>query len=67
MASNLALDPKLLEHALKVSGERTKKAAISVDIGDSDIGDSAFNYRVSPLRGRDRLGACPKSGEGPRP
>ena len=34
MASNLALDPKLLEHALKVSGERTKKAAISVDIGD---------------------------------
>ena len=62
MASNLALDPKLLEHALKVSGERTKKAAISVDIGDS-----AFNYRVSPLRGRDRLGACPKSGEGPRP
>ena len=62
MASNLALDPKLLERALKVSGERTKKAAKSVDIADS-----AFNYRVSPLRGRDRLGACPKSGEGPRP
>ena len=29
MASNLALDPKLLEHALKVSGERTKKAAVT--------------------------------------
>ena len=29
MASNLALDPKLLERALKVCGERTKKAAVT--------------------------------------
>jgi Arc/MetJ family transcription regulator len=29
VASNLALDPKLLERALKVSGERTKKAAVT--------------------------------------
>ncbi len=29
MASNLALDPKLLDRALKVSGERTKKAAVT--------------------------------------
>jgi Bacterial antitoxin of type II TA system, VapB len=29
MASNLALDPKLLERALKVSGECTKKAAVT--------------------------------------
>ena len=29
MASNLALDPKLLERALKISGERTKKAAVT--------------------------------------
>ena len=29
MASNLALDPKLLERALKVSGERTNKAAVT--------------------------------------
>ncbi len=29
MATNLALDPKLLERALKVSGERTKKAAVT--------------------------------------
>ncbi len=29
MASNLALDPKLLERALKVSGERTKRAAVT--------------------------------------
>lgn len=29
MATNLALDPKLIERALKVSGERTKKAAVT--------------------------------------
>lgn len=29
MATNLSLDPKLLERALKVSGERTKKAAVT--------------------------------------
>ena len=29
MASNLALDPTLLERALKISGERTKKAAVT--------------------------------------
>ena len=29
MATNLALDPKLIEHALAVSGERTKKAAVT--------------------------------------
>jgi len=29
MATNLSLDPKLIEDALKVSGERTKKAAVT--------------------------------------
>ena len=29
MATNLAIDPDLLDHALKVSGERTKKAAVT--------------------------------------
>jgi Arc/MetJ family transcription regulator len=29
MATNLAIDPKLLDKALKVSGERTKKAAVT--------------------------------------
>ena len=29
MATNLALDPDLLERALAVSGERTKKAAVT--------------------------------------
>lgn len=29
MATNLALDPKLIERALAVSGEKTKKAAVT--------------------------------------
>ncbi len=29
MATNLSLDPDLLEEALRVSGERTKKAAVT--------------------------------------
>ncbi len=29
MATNLAIDPDLLDHALEVSGERTKKAAVT--------------------------------------
>lgn len=29
MATNLAIDPDLLERALAVSGERTKKAAVT--------------------------------------
>lgn len=29
MATNLDLDPALIERALKVSGERTKKAAVT--------------------------------------
>ena len=29
MATNLSLDPDLIERALKVSGERTKKAAFT--------------------------------------
>jgi Arc/MetJ family transcription regulator len=29
MATNLALDPKLLDRVLKASGEKTKKAAVT--------------------------------------
>jgi hypothetical protein len=29
MATNLAIDPRLIERALEVSGERTKKAAVT--------------------------------------
>ena len=30
MATNLAIDPELLSHALAVSGEKTKKAAVTL-------------------------------------
>jgi Arc/MetJ family transcription regulator len=30
MATNLSIDPDLLERALEVSGERTKKAAVTL-------------------------------------
>jgi Arc/MetJ family transcription regulator len=30
MTTNLALDPKLLDRALKVSGQKTKKAAVTL-------------------------------------
>jgi len=29
MATNLALDPQLIDRAMKVSGEKTKKAAVT--------------------------------------
>jgi Arc/MetJ family transcription regulator len=29
MATNLAIDDKLLEHALKIGGEKTKKATVT--------------------------------------
>ena len=29
MATNLSIDPKLIDKALKLSGERTKKAAVT--------------------------------------
>ena len=30
MATNLSIDPELIERALEVSGERTKKAAVTL-------------------------------------
>ena len=30
MATNLAIDPELIERALEISGERTKKAAVTM-------------------------------------
>jgi len=66
MATNLALDPDLLERALKVSGERTKKAAVTralqefiarreqsrilVLFGTIEI-DPAYDYEAERLRG----------------
>lgn len=66
MATNLAIDPELLEHALEVSGERTKKAAVTLALrefiarreqarilglmGTLDW-DDAFDYKSERARG----------------
>lgn len=65
MATNLSLDPDLLERAVKVSGERTKKAAVTraleefiarrsqkrlVELMDQLEWDEAFDYKEE--RGR---------------
>jgi hypothetical protein len=65
MATNLSIDPKLIEKALAVSGERTKKAAVTRaleefiarrkqksirDLFGKLEWDSSYDYK----RGRDR-------------
>jgi Bacterial antitoxin of type II TA system, VapB len=65
MATNLALDPDLVERALKVSGERTKKAAVSraleefitrrsqkrlVDLMGKLEWDESFDYKAERSR-----------------
>ena len=65
MPSNLALDPDLLERALAVSGERTKKAAVTkalqefiarreqkklLELFDSLEWDPHFDYKAERSR-----------------
>ncbi|GAB1390854.1 MAG: hypothetical protein AMXMBFR78_18510 [Rubrivivax sp.] len=65
MATHLALDPDLLERALQVSGERTKKAAVTKALQEfiarreqrrllELLGklewDPAFDYKAERLR-----------------
>lgn len=65
MATNLSLDPELIERALKVSGERTKKAAVTraleefiarrrqkriVDLMGKLEWDESFDYKVGRSR-----------------
>lgn len=65
MATNLAIDPDLLERALEVSGERTKKAAVTKALQEfiarreqqriADLlgkldWDEAFDYKVERSR-----------------
>jgi hypothetical protein len=65
MATNLALDPDLIERALKVSGEKTKKAAVTraleefitrrsqkrlVDLMGKLEWDDTFNYKTERSR-----------------
>jgi len=65
MATNLSLDPKLIEQAVKVSGERTKKAAVTraleefiarrkqkhlLDLMGKLEWDESFDYKVERSR-----------------
>jgi hypothetical protein len=66
MSTNLALDPELLDLALEVSGEKTKKAAVTkalqefiarrqqrrlVELFDSLDWDPGFDYKAERSRG----------------
>lgn len=65
MATNLSIDPDLLEHALKISGERTKKAVVTqaleefiarrsqrrlLDLMGSLEWDTRFDYKTERQR-----------------
>ena len=65
MATNLSLDPELIERALAVSGERTKKAAVTraleefiarrrqkrlLDLMGKLEWDSTYDYKVERKR-----------------
>ena len=65
MATNLSLDPKLIERALELSGEKTKKAAVTraleefiarrrqkslVDLMGKLEWDRSFDYKVGRSR-----------------
>ena len=65
MATNLSLDPELLDEALEVSGERTKKAAVTkalqefvarrrqkrlLDLMGKLEWDNAFDYKTERSR-----------------
>ena len=65
MATNLAIDPELLERAVAVSGERTKKAAVTralqefiarreqrriVDLMGKLEWDESFDYKAERSR-----------------
>ncbi len=65
MATNLALDPDLINRAVKVSGEKTKKAAVTraleefitrrsqtrlVDLMGKLEWDESFDYKVERTR-----------------
>ncbi len=65
MATNLAIDPELLERAVEVSGERTKKAVVTkalqefiarreqkrlIDLMGKLKWDGSFNYKAERSR-----------------
>jgi Arc/MetJ family transcription regulator len=65
MATNLSIDPELIDRALEVSGERTKKAAVTkalqefiarrrqkrlLDLMGKLEWDSSYDYKVERAR-----------------
>jgi hypothetical protein len=67
MATNLAIDPGILERAVQVSGERTKRAAVTkalqefiarreqqrvADLFGKLEWDEAFDYKAQRSRGK---------------
>jgi Arc/MetJ family transcription regulator len=65
MATNLSIDPELIERALEVSGERTKKAAVTkalqefivrrrqkrlLDLMGKFEWDSSYDYKIGRAR-----------------
>ena len=50
MATNLAIDPNLLDRALEVSGERTKKAAVTMALREFIA--RREQHRVAELLGK---------------
>ena len=65
MATNLSIDPELLEEALRLSGEKTKKAAVTkallefvarrrqkdlLDLFGRLTWDSSFDYKTERTR-----------------
>jgi Arc/MetJ family transcription regulator len=65
MATNLSIDPDLIERALEVSGERTKKAAVTkalqefvarrrqkrlLDLAGKFEWDSSYDYKAERSR-----------------
>jgi len=65
MATNLAIDPELLDRAVEVSGERTKKAVVTkalqefiarreqrrvIELMASSSGTTSFDYKAERSR-----------------
>ena len=55
MATNLAIDPDLLERAVEVSGERTKKAVVTKALQEFIARDPGF-LKYSTTDGKARFG-----------
>ena len=58
MATNLSLDPGLIEQALAVSGERTKKAAVTRALEEFIARRKQKNLLELMGSGRRHEGAC---------